>query len=461
MTAARAASQQRGATLVELMIAALLGMLVAAGMVTVFISTSNSNRAQTQLARLQEEGRFAMTRLSSDLRMANGQYCSNTGGVASASGSGPYLDHLLAPKIYAKALIPATAGAAGGALADVTTTWGASSGAVGYPQSPRSAYSMPSFLFMRGYDCSLSTCLPVDPVVIGLPPAGTAVGDRVKGSSVITVRYVEPSSGWSIGGVGGTTLVTGAGFGEISTITLNPLTGEPPKSNFSDADLAMLADCSGAQIFAVSYAPSSGTLSVADADNFPGSRPVSPGVGRALKVFDVNRDFQTVTYYLKLVSINGNDRPPLTGALIRRVNGGLGADGTPRRSGASEDIMVQGIERLDFRYGVEDVNGRTSFFSAQQVDTSTNCPPSEMDAITTAGCLWRGVKSIEASILMDGQVPLESMGASEITYAYAADGIRSPVPPSAHRVKPSDQGFPDKLLRREFTTLVALRNYNP
>ena len=50
---------QRGLTLIELMVAMVLGLLVAAGIVTVFVSTSTSNKAQNQLARLQEEGRFA------------------------------------------------------------------------------------------------------------------------------------------------------------------------------------------------------------------------------------------------------------------------------------------------------------------------------------------------------------------------------------------------------------------
>ena len=76
--------RQRGVTLIELMVAMVLGLLVAAGIVTVFSSTSSSNKSQTQLARLQEEGRFAISRLGSDLRMANGQYCTNSGGTALA-----------------------------------------------------------------------------------------------------------------------------------------------------------------------------------------------------------------------------------------------------------------------------------------------------------------------------------------------------------------------------------------
>src|SRR5665213_3217562 len=98
-------SSQHGVTLIELMVAMVLGLLVAGGIVTVFSSTSSSNKAQTQLARLQEEGRFAITRLGSDLRMANGLYCNNSGGVAETASNGTMLDQLRSPTVFATNLI--------------------------------------------------------------------------------------------------------------------------------------------------------------------------------------------------------------------------------------------------------------------------------------------------------------------------------------------------------------------
>ena len=109
---------QSGLSLIELMIAMVLGLLVAAGIISVFISTSSSNRVQTQLATLQETGRFAIGRISDDLRMANGQYCTNSGGIATpiATSGGTYLDGLRAPTVYAKDLT--------GGMFDVTTPMG-------------------------------------------------------------------------------------------------------------------------------------------------------------------------------------------------------------------------------------------------------------------------------------------------------------------------------------------------
>ncbi len=447
--AQKLAAAQRGVTLIELMVAMVLGLLVAGGIVTVFSSTSSSNKAQTQLARLQEEGRFAITRLSDDLRMANGLYCSNTGGVAKPGASGTLLDQLRSPTVYATDLIGA-AGAVSGAFGDITTAWG--SGA--YPTKPVDAYSMPSFLYMRGYDCNMTACAPVNPSVAGLPAMGLTDGLRVKGADVITVRYVNSSRGWSIGEPGGSTIAASASSGTINSIAIVKLPGEPDVADFASGDLAMLADCSNAQIFALGSV-AGGVLTVAGGANVTTSAPTTPLPETAPRLFDVNRDFQTVTYYLQVVSVNNDTKAPFTGALMRRVNGGDLAHG------GSDEELVRGVERLDFRYGVQDVTGNTTFLKANEVDTGTNCPPQEFKAVTNAGCLWRAVKSIEVSLLMDGQVPLYTLAGSDTMYAYSADTNPGLLLPSGHNIKPSAQGFPDQLLRREFTTLVAVRNFNP
>lgn len=447
--------RERGLTLIELMVAMVLGLLVAAGIVTVFASTSSSSKAQNQLARLQEEGRFAITRISDDLSMANGQYCTNTGGVAKPATGGTYLDQLRSPKVYAQDLSGA-AGALSGALADVTTVWGAASGSGGnYPSKPTTSYTMPSFLFMRGYECGLASCTPADPTTAGLPAMGINDGSRVKGADVITVRYIKPDTGWAIGGAGSSIAVSSTA-GTINTIQLTPLAGEPPATNFAATDLAMLADCSNAQIFAVSNVSAGALLTVPGGANWTDSNPAAQQPESAPKLFDVNRDFQTVTYYLKVVSVNNDGNAPFTGALMRRVNGASAA------RGGSEDELLRGISRLDFSYGVQNAAGNTVFLDANAVDASTNCPPAEINALTpSTGCLWRGIKSIEVSILMDGQVPLYTLSGNDMDYSYSADTNTGLLPPSGHAIKPSDQGFPDQLLRRQFTALVAVRNYNP
>jgi len=325
---------------------------------------------------------------------------------------------------------------------------------------------MPSFLFMRGYECTLTACTPVDPntTISTIPAMGTAINNRVKGADVLTVRYVNPSAGWAIGGAG-SSLATSSSSATIASITLTPQTalGEPPASNAVNGDLFMLADCSNAQIFPAT-ASTGGTIVITPVanttDGFGTSAanlPTAQQPESVPKVFDVNRDFQTVTYYLKLVSVNNDGKAPFTGALMRRVNGGAANSA----HGGSEDELVRGVERLDFRYGVQDDTGKTSFLSAKDVDAATSCPPGELDALTSTGCLWRGIVSIEVSLLMDGQTPLYTLTGGQLDYRYSADTNTGLLPPSGHAIKPSDQGFPDQLLRREFNVLVPVRNYNP
>ena len=66
---------QRGLSLVELMISILLGFIVSAAMISLFISAKQSYRVNENLARLQENGRFAVSFISRDLRMADYRAC--------------------------------------------------------------------------------------------------------------------------------------------------------------------------------------------------------------------------------------------------------------------------------------------------------------------------------------------------------------------------------------------------
>jgi type IV pilus assembly protein PilW len=61
---------QRGLTLVELMIAIVMGLVLLAGVASVFVANKQTYRIQDALARVQENGRFAITFLTRDIRQA-------------------------------------------------------------------------------------------------------------------------------------------------------------------------------------------------------------------------------------------------------------------------------------------------------------------------------------------------------------------------------------------------------
>jgi type IV pilus assembly protein PilW len=65
------AYRQNGLSLIELMVAMIIGIFLMLGAVTVYNQSRNTYRASEALARLQEVGRLAMDVVETDLRMAN------------------------------------------------------------------------------------------------------------------------------------------------------------------------------------------------------------------------------------------------------------------------------------------------------------------------------------------------------------------------------------------------------
>lgn len=71
-------NRQRGIGLVEIMVALVVSSLLVVGVVQIFVSNRQSYDLQGELAKLQENGRFAFQFLSQDLRMAGYMGCSRT-----------------------------------------------------------------------------------------------------------------------------------------------------------------------------------------------------------------------------------------------------------------------------------------------------------------------------------------------------------------------------------------------
>lgn len=67
--------RDRGFSLIELMIAMVLGLMLSAGIFTVFSGNKQSTDLNTAMANMQESARFALNQLSSDIRMAGYQGC--------------------------------------------------------------------------------------------------------------------------------------------------------------------------------------------------------------------------------------------------------------------------------------------------------------------------------------------------------------------------------------------------
>lgn len=66
----RISQNQRGFSMVELMVALVLSTLLIGGIIQLFIGTKQTYRFHEALSRIQENGRFALDSMSNDIRMA-------------------------------------------------------------------------------------------------------------------------------------------------------------------------------------------------------------------------------------------------------------------------------------------------------------------------------------------------------------------------------------------------------
>lgn len=71
------ASMQRGVSLVELMVALLIGSILTLGLVEVFAASRTAYRVSEGIARVQENGRFALDYLQRDIRLIGHFGCAN------------------------------------------------------------------------------------------------------------------------------------------------------------------------------------------------------------------------------------------------------------------------------------------------------------------------------------------------------------------------------------------------
>jgi len=434
-------SDVAGFSLIELMVALTLGLLLSVGMVTLFGATSTTNKVQDALARLQENGRYAVTRINDDLRMAGAQYCGNASnqGWTSSANDGPQY-----PGVAITANVQGISSGAGGSLPD-------SGGLLGIPPSGWSAgstYPIGPADFTRGYDCAAGgTCTPAVPGGAspdGLPAADEGDGLRVRGADVLTLRY-QTGTGWNF--------TVDAAVPPAITLVPAIVGGQAMDDplNFAAGDNALLLTCGGGQIFKVGV---SGTnvLTPTALQNPAAYRPAASVGSFDVRVFNFTRDFVTVTYYLAYKA-----DPDRAGRLIPTLY---------RRENGTANELVQGVERLDFVYGVQYRDATLHYLTASQVSANSNainCPPPSPGLGIAAGltepeCLWRQVKSIEAHMLLD-TVNDVGLDPEDMAYRYTIDGPGMVVPTNAA----ADMGngmITGRMMRREFIALVATRNSN-
>jgi type IV pilus assembly protein PilW len=452
---------QAGVTLVELMITLVLATLVILGLVTLMDSVGITNRVQDGMARMQENGRYALQRISEDLRAASSQYCTN---FAGNSAFDPTAGGVAAETLLDRAR-PITAHYDVGTSLRFGPVVSSAPTPVGVPPSggsPNQTYLISPRWMLFGTECGTSTCAPAvnaanrgtDPTVFAGARAvmGINVGQRARGADTLSIRYLR-----------------GAGV-PITAVRNNEVeAGNLPVQ--IDANVAALGipDTTVGQIWATDCAvgellrmqASGGTLTATG--NYNNDSMQSFNMRTDPRAFNMARDLVQVSYFLQVKDDPDPARVPANRRILVLMRS---------ENGVAQEI-VEGVERLDFTYAVDDALGRTTYLTADQVDAmAAACPPAPIQpsgyqalyfGAPEPGCGWRAVKSIEVSLLLNTVTDAAVTNDEQFRYAFTNTGAANTAnafeDPSALGTMRS--GLPPyRMLRREFRAQVGVRGYN-
>lgn len=215
--------RQAGLSLVELMIAMVIGLLLMLGVIQVFIASQAASRLSEGVARVQENGRFALDFLERDVRMAGHMGCVND--------QGHIVRELGSPRISTGA----TPG--NGSPLDFNVS------VQGY-EAPGTA---PGNTLVAGGG-SIPANLPA--AIAALAPA------PMPGSDILVLRFLAPE-GVPVTGVTSTTLTMEAAKGARLT-----------ENGVAAPTLFGIADCGGAEVFRGSVSGNTVTATGANLSRF-------------------------------------------------------------------------------------------------------------------------------------------------------------------------------------------------
>lgn len=86
-------AQQRGLSLIEMMVALVIGLVLIGGMITVFSGSKRSGTVNSTLTELQESGRFALDSIVRDVRLAGFQGCADGAAATVRATNAPTTDY--------------------------------------------------------------------------------------------------------------------------------------------------------------------------------------------------------------------------------------------------------------------------------------------------------------------------------------------------------------------------------
>lgn len=292
---------QKGLTLIEIMIAMLLGIFLIGGVVQIFLGSKQTYRMQENLSAIQENGRFAMDFMARDIRMAGVIGCGSQGVLNST------LTMPVAPASYFVNFVRVIEGFEATSAPGVgPATW------------------VPT--------------IPVTAVAAVVPPLSTV--SPLGGSDIITIRRAA-DQGFTVA----------AHLPSSAPLTLNAVEATPANlqnagfltaANANNCMIAVVTNCTSVAVFQVS-----GIAGNVLAHNTGGA--CAPGnsdadLGRTYlggQVMPIN----TISYF---IATNPGGQP----SLYRRIDTNAVVE------------LVEGIEQMQISYGMDTDADRTANYYA-------------------------------------------------------------------------------------------------
>ena len=345
----RVLQRQKGFSLVELMVALVIGLFLMVGVIQLFIGSKQTYRIHDALSRLQENGRFALNTMTQDIRMAGFRGC------VSPNASGAFSSTLNTPTAY---------------------LWN---------------FDQP----IQGFESTGGgTWAPTLDASFESPWGGGNV-------DAITVRGTDGLAAMPV-------LAQGSGAADLQV---------PASHGFNNCDIAVAASCSKAAVFQITGITGGNTLVHAAGGCSPGN--ATNNLSDDFAQGEV-APISTKSYYIR----TGNSGSP---GLWRRRN-----NETPQE-------LVEGVERMQIRYGV---------CTGEADQRRVNPPYVNANAVTN----WANVCSVRIDLLvvsLDDRLSTKADGTTHTVIFPPDTGTAITLPAS------------DRRLRQAFSSTVSIRNRLP
>lgn len=350
-----------GLTLIELMIALLIGTLLIGGVFQVFSGTRAASRLSEGLARVQENGRFAMDYLQRDIRIVGHFGCVN--------------DQALVRKT------PSQLQTTFGAAAHPSLDFGVSI------QGYEAAGTAPDAV-----NVSLSSGAAA---ANGFQPAlpaeyKAAMDNAVAGSDVIVMRYLAPE---------GVPLTVTPADPANPVLQFDASRWDVLRSGVNNPGVFGVADCTGTTIFqAQSVVPGTGTITVGAAPNNATSVAQVFTSGQAT----VYRA-ESIAYYVGTNASGGRSLYRLRFSYVPNSNNPV----------ANKEELVEGVENMQLLYG-QDRELDPAEPPTGYIDRQYTAAQVESNKVATVADAWRRVGAVQLGLVVSSPDKASAEQASDI-----------------------------------------------